>query len=229
MTSGANVLNGADARWGRSVIAVARGAGGSAEIAAHGHGVVMHAGTVFRKLVSWNFVLLHVIGVCVAMRARGGDVQRMYFGPGICGSAEIVDAVAIGADRDVAVALGQQLSMYAGLVLAELVGSQRRVILAHERRIRMAAAAQGGNLTAFNFAAETGGFAHGIHIRFGRIAAVTTRTGQAFLRVDIVRELFPSDLQRRIKRTVAIDTGVDALRAPGHCSNKSRKYGKREL
>ena len=50
-------------------------------------------------------------------------------------------SMTVDAHRYFRVTLGQQLPMHAGLVLAQLIGPQPGVVLAHEGPIRVAAAA----------------------------------------------------------------------------------------
>ena len=70
----ADVLHGVDA-WRRgTVVAMASGARGRAEIATDSEGIVMDAGAVFRKLVGWNGISLHVSGVGVTPGARPRNV-----------------------------------------------------------------------------------------------------------------------------------------------------------
>jgi len=75
---GANVLHLVYAWRCGTVIAVARGAGGRAQVAAHGEGVVMNAGGVVGKLIGGNAVRLHVSRVGVAARAGLGHVDRIH-------------------------------------------------------------------------------------------------------------------------------------------------------
>ena len=121
-------------------------------------------------------------------------------------------SVAVGANRDFRVAFGKQLSMDAGLILAELVCSQRGIVLTHEGGIGMAAPAEGRNLIALDLSTKPGGFAHCVHVGLGGIAAMAARTRQTLLRMDVVGELLLRYLQRRIERGVAFDAGVCGLR-----------------
>ena len=113
-----------------------------------------------------------------------------------CGP-QIVHTVAINADRHLRIALGQQFSVHAGLVLAELVGAQSRIVLLHQSRIGMAASAQPWNLAALNLSAESSCFAHGVHVSLRRIAAMAARARQSFLRMNVLSELCLGHLERR--------------------------------
>jgi hypothetical protein len=112
--------------------------------------------------------------------------------------------MAINANRDFRVAFGEKLSVDAGLVLAQLIGSQGRVVLAHESRIGVAATAELRDLTPQDFAVKACRLAHGVHIGFRGIPAVTARARQALLGMNVAGELFSGDLQRGIQRTVAV-------------------------
>jgi hypothetical protein len=120
--------------------------------------------------------------------------------------------MAIRAYRDFGVALREQLPVDTCFVLTELVGSQRRIVLAHERRIGVAAPAERRDLASVDFSSEAGGFAHGIRAGNGGVSAMATRAGHPFLRMDILGELFRGHLVRRIERAVAVETGVLRLR-----------------
>src|ERR1700740_2739439 len=104
------------------MIPVARGAGWRAQVPANGHGLAVDAGGVVGELIGGDFVCLHVIGICVAMGASRCDVQGMNFRSWIAGSPQVMHAVTIGADRNFGVALGEELSVHAGLILTELIG-----------------------------------------------------------------------------------------------------------
>ena len=168
------------------MISVTGGAGRRAQITTNSHGVMVDTRAVFRELVCGDFVCLHVFDIRVAVRTRRGDIQGMNVGGRIARGAQIMHAVTIGADGNLCIALGEHLSVHAGLILAELVGAQRRIVLTHESAVGMAAATKRRYLTSFDLAAEASGLAHRVHVRFGGIAAVTTRTGQALLAMDIV-------------------------------------------
>jgi len=78
----------------------------------------------------------------------------------IAGRLNVVHSVTIHAHRRFRVALRKQLAMHAGLILAELVGAQRRVVVAHVRRVGVAFGAQRRNFLALDVAAKSGGRAH---------------------------------------------------------------------
>src|ERR1700674_3754261 len=94
-------------------------------------------------------------------------------------------AVAIRADRHLCVTLSEQLPMGAGFVLAQLIGSQGRVVLPHEGAIRVTTSAEGRNLVPFDLPTEAGGLAHGVKIGLRGIAAVATGAVQPFLRINV--------------------------------------------
>jgi hypothetical protein len=121
--------------------------------------------------------------------------------------------MAVNAHGNLGITLGKEISVNTGLVLAQLIGPQRGIVLAHEATIRVAAAAKLGDIFAPDTSAESGSLAHGIHVCFCGITTVATRAGQALLRVDVIRELLFCDLKRRIQCSVAIQAGVLRLRA----------------
>ena len=90
-------------------------------------------------------------------------------------------AVAVDADGHFSVALGKKFAVHAGFVLAELIGTQGRIVLAHEGRIGVAAPAEIWNLLPLDLAAKACGFAHSIRAGYGGIPTVTTGAGQSFL------------------------------------------------
>src|ERR1035437_2752981 len=63
--------------WGcRSVVAMARGAGGRTQVASYHHSLMVHTLLVICELVCLDAVRLHVIGIGMTTRARGCDVDR---------------------------------------------------------------------------------------------------------------------------------------------------------
>lgn len=213
------------------MVSMASRARRSAQIAARHHRFVMHALAVLRKLVRRNSVGFHVRSVRVAEGTSPRDIERVDCRTHVAGRAQIMHSMTINANRDFRVAFGQQFAMRARLILTELVGPQPGIVLLHEARITMAAPAERRNLTALNLSPESNGFAHGIHVRFRRIAAVATRTGQSLLCMNILSEPCLRHLQWWVQRAVALHAGVGRLRAapgsPGaqrrtkqHCTQK---------
>ena len=90
-------------------------------------------------------------------------------------------AMAIGAHRDFGLALREQLPVHAGLVLAQLIGAEGRIVLPHEGSVGMAAPAQSWNLAPLDLSTEAGLLAHGLYVGPRRIAAMATRTSEPFL------------------------------------------------
>src|SRR5664279_5361600 len=117
-----------DPRGCGSVVAMAGGAGGRAQVASYHHGVMVHTLLVVGELVGLDAVGLHVLGIGVTMRAGSRNVGRMHVGARIGGSAQIVHAVAVGTHRDFGVTLGPLYAVDAGLVLLELVNAQSWVV-----------------------------------------------------------------------------------------------------
>jgi hypothetical protein len=121
-------------------------------------------------------------------------------------------AVAVNAHGNLGITLGEKISVNTRLVLAQLIGAQRRIILAHEGPIRVTPAAQLRDMLAFDLPAESSSLAHGIHVCFCGITAMTARTGQALLEVNVAGELLLGHLERGVESRVALQTGVLRLR-----------------
>lgn len=184
-----------------------------AEVAASDHRFAMHAGVVLFELVRWDCITFHMRGVSVAARAGLSNVEGMHSRTRIARGPQVMHAVTVDADRHVSVRFGKKPSMHTRFVLAKLVGTQRRIVLAHERGVGVAAPAKRGDLAAFDFAAEPGGLAHSIGIGLGGIATVATGAGQPLLRMDVLSERLCGYLQRSVQRGVTIKAGILLLRA----------------
>ncbi len=126
----ADVLDLVNARWNGAMVSVAGGARRRAQVSAHCHRLVVDAGVVLGKLIRGNPVLLHVSHIRVAARAGLRDVDGIHSGSGIAGRPDVVNAVTIGADRNLGVARGQALAVYAGVVLVQLIGAQAGIVTA---------------------------------------------------------------------------------------------------
>ena len=220
---GTNVLDRTNTRGRRAMVSMAGGAGGRAEIASNNQRVVMHAGAVFGELIRGNGIPLHVAGVRMAPRASLRDIERVDFRSGITGGPQTMNTVAINADSHFCVALREELAVNAGLVLAQLIGAQRRIVFAHECCIRMATSAKTGDVFAFDLSAKPRGFAHSIRVGFSGVAAVAARTSQALLRMDVTGKLRFRDLERRIERAVAIQASIRRL-SPAPASEENRRH-----
>ena len=68
---------------------------------------------------------------------------------------DVVDPMAVGAHGNPLVALIPLLAMHAGVVESQLIGAERRIESLHALPVRMAGAAQLGDLRARNVAAES--------------------------------------------------------------------------
>ena len=194
------------------MISVASGAGRRAEVATYGQRVVVHAGAVLRELVRRDSIALHVGSVPVTASARCGNVERVYLRARVAGRAQSVHAMAINANRHFRVTFSEKLSVDARLVLTQLIGSQGRIVLAHEIPIGVAAAAELRDLTPQDFPVKAGRLAHGVHVGSRGIPAVAARARQTLLGMNVAGELFFGDLQRGIERTVAVEASVLRLR-----------------
>src|SRR5579884_857909 len=112
--------------------------------------------------------------------------------------------------------------MNTGAVLRELVGPQRWVVLPHVRGVAVTFAADFRNLLASDFALESCLGTHGV-IGAGRIAAMTTGAGDAFLRMNAGGETVGIDVKRGVQRGVAVDAGIGCLRL---CESDQEKRGR---
>src|SRR5689334_12142043 len=101
------------------MIAMTRGTGRRAQIAAFDLRFVMNARFVSGELVRGNAVRLHVIAVGVAALAGLGNLEGMYAGERIIRRTDPVYSVAIDAHGDVGVARSKLLAVHARLVLRE--------------------------------------------------------------------------------------------------------------
>ena len=195
-----------------AVIAVAGGAGGRAQVAAHSERIVVNAGGVVGELIGGDAVLLHVRGIGVATGTGLGNIDRIDGGTWIAGRTDIVHAVAIDANGNLAVSGGEALAVNAGVVLVELIGAQAGIVSAHQVGIGVARAAKLRNLLAVDLALPAGLAAHGLRgIVAGCVAAVATGAGEALLGVDVLAEFFLRDPQIALHAGMAIETGVDCL------------------
>jgi len=159
----------------------------------------------------------------MAARARLGNVQRVDLRTRVARSAQTMHTMAIDANRDFRVAFCEKLSVHAGLVLAQLICPQGRVVLPHEGRIGVAASAESWNLTPLDLSSEAGRFAHGIWVGLRGITAMATRAGQPFLRVDVAGELLLGYLKRGIERPVAVEASVLRLRKSRAAAGRHHK------
>lgn len=149
---------------------------------------MVHARAVLGKLIRGDVVSLHVRRIRVAAGTGLRHVQGVHFRTRVAGRAEIMDTMAVDAYRNLGVPLRQALAVHAGFVLCQLVGPERRIVLAQERAVGMTVAAKFWNLRAQDLATESCRLAHGIHIRLCRIATMTNGASQSFLRMDVMGE-----------------------------------------
>lgn len=76
---------------------------GSAQVAAHGHGFVVDALAVVRKLRGPDAIRLHVIRVRMAVTAGGGNVQRIDARPDVARWQNVMNSMAVRAHRNLGV------------------------------------------------------------------------------------------------------------------------------
>jgi hypothetical protein len=102
-----------------------------------------------------------------------------------------VQAMAVRADRNLRISGREQFAVTARSVLRKLIGSQRRIVLPHVCRIRMALAAQRRHLCTVDPSAESRSLAHcAFGIVSGRVATVASCTPKPFLGVNVSSETF---------------------------------------
>ena len=212
VASGADILDRTDSGRRSAVIAVARSAGRRAQIASDGHRVVVHARAVLGKLICGNLVSFHVFRIRVTAGTSLSHVQRVYLGSRVAGWAKIVLAMTVDAYGDLGITFRKEISVNTGLVLAQLICAQRRIVLAHEGPIGVTAPAELGDVSALDLSAKSGTLTHGIHACLCGISSMATRTSQTFLIVNVAGKLLLGYLERGIESTVAIQTGVRRLR-----------------
>ena len=136
-----------------------------------------------------------------------------------------MNAVAVDANGDLAVAIGQSLAVDAGVVLVELIGAQAGIVGAHECRVGVAGTAQLRNQLPIDLALPAFTTVHRLRRVIARgIASVATGAGETFLSVNVLAELLSSDLEFALHAGVAIEAGVDGL-AVGEGRSKHKKTG----
>src|SRR5208282_5870766 len=103
--------------------AMARRTSRRAQISLNHKRFVVDARGIERELIDRNLVLLHVVFISVAMGAGLGDVYLIYGRLGVIRWTNVMHGVAVRADGDIRVSLGQHLAVHARLVLTELIRS----------------------------------------------------------------------------------------------------------
>ncbi len=215
VTVRAYILNFVDAWRGRAMVAMTRGTGWRAQIAAHSQRLVVHAGAVLCELIRGNGISLHIARVGMAPSAGVRHVDWVDRGAGIAGRLYVVDTMAIRAHGNLRVSSREALAVHAGAVLAELVGAQAGVELPNVGWIRMASSAQLRDLLAINLAFPTRLPAHGfVWIVAGWVAPVATGASQTLLCVYVLAELLLAHSQGIRQGGVTIQAGVRGLPVP---------------
>ena len=187
------------ARWG-------------AQVASNRQCLMMDSRSVLGILAGRNFVVLHVSRVGMTTGAGFRNVYGMDLGTRVIGRPNTVHAMAIDAYGDFGVPLGQTLPVHAGSVLAELIGAQRWIELSHVGPVRVALAAERGNVFAGRLPNKSRFLAHRVWTIVAGISSVATGTAQAFLRVNVLSVLVGGDLQWGIKRRMTIQARVRRIR-----------------
>ena len=102
----------------------------------------MNAAHVFRQLVRWYFVRIHVAGIDMATSACFRHSQWVHRRTRVFHGANIVMTVAANAGGRFGVALRDPLAMNTGLVLGFLVDAKSRIVFLHECGIAVALSAK---------------------------------------------------------------------------------------
>ena len=89
----------------------------SAQVTPQDKRLVVDTAVVLDELIRGDAVSRHVFRVGMTASAGGRYVNRVHGGPGITGSAYIVNAVAIRAYRNLGVAGRQALAVNTGVIL----------------------------------------------------------------------------------------------------------------
>jgi hypothetical protein len=170
-----------------AVIAVALVARRRGQIALNGHQLVMNAFLVLRHLIRRDLVGLHVFRICVASAAGIDDAQRVYRGTSVARRPNGVGLMTARAGGDLLVFLFfEPPAVNRSEVLRYLIDPQVRIVLPHKTGVGVAAAANLYDLQTLWFADVTFGRVHGFEAHFGRIAAMTGNTAEAFRRMNVI-------------------------------------------
>ena len=190
MTVRTHILHLVHSRRSRSMVSMTGGTSRRSQIASHRERFVMHARAVLCELIGGDGISLHVTRVGMTAGAGVRHVDRVHRGAGVAWRPEIVDAMAIGAYRNLRVSSSEALAVHTRAVLAQLVGAQAGIELPDIGGIGMATSAQLRDLLAFDLAFPSCLAAHGfVWIVAGCVASVATGAGQTFLCVYILAEL----------------------------------------
>ena len=208
----------------RAMVTVAVVAGGSGEIFLLEHrrrvdaalplGVLIHR----QGLSVGKLVACHARGIGVAVRTGFRDVGGIDGRDRVRGVADAVHAVAVDAGGDVEIAPPKRLPMTTRPILGELIDTQLGTEPLHVNRVRMATAAELGDVHAGRFAHEGLRLVSPIHralgvlgqVRIG-VSAVAVVAGEAGGEVDIVGEVLGGDEQLALEE-VRISVAGDARR-----------------
>ena len=138
VTCSTHVRNRCRSRRSCAMIAVAVIAGRGREIQFLVQRLGMNAAHVFRQLVGWYFVRIHVVRIDMATTACFRHPQWVHWRTRVFHGANIVMTVAANAGRRLGIAFRDPLAVNTGLVLGFLVDAKRRIEFLHECRIAVA-------------------------------------------------------------------------------------------
>ena len=172
----------------------------------------MHALLVTGELVGLDPVRLHVLCIGMAVCAGGRNVRRMHLRARVGRRTQVVYAMAVGADGNVAVSLGPLHAVNARLVLLKLIDTKARIVFLHALGIRVTGSTKLGYLAARNFAFKPRRSAHRfIWVVTAGVPSMARNAAEPLARVDILRVGFRINSQRFRQTGMAIKASVFRL------------------
>ena len=187
VTLATNIDDGRNSRRRRTVIAMAVVAGRRRKIAFARYDLPVHAFLIFIELIRRNLVRRHILLVGMTRAASLGDASRVNRRTRIVGGPNRMRFMTAGASRNLLVLLfSQSPAMNRGIVFRSLVDAQRRIILPHKIRIRMAPATHFDNLRMCGLADVALLAVHRLQAHDVGITAVTRRATKPLRGVDVL-------------------------------------------
>lgn len=212
MAGGTDSLNRGNAWRGSTVAAVASRTRRGAQVSPNDECFMVDAGGIECELISRNLVAFHVVRIRMTMTTGLRHVERVNRRLRIVRGADGMGCMTIRADCHACVAFGQELPVYARLILAELIRTERRIETPHICSIGVALRAQRRDLAPLDMTLESGGRAHrAIKIIAGCVTTMAGRTRQPSLPVDAGGIVFRAHSERCIELCMAIEATVLGL------------------
>lgn len=198
--------------------AVATAACRGGEIRPLGQHLVMDALLILLKLIGGNLVRLHIFGVTVASTARLGHLGGIGPGHLVFDGADSMHIMATAADGNVLISFSEFLAMGTGIVLLDLVCSNRWIECPHIDRIAMTLPAGFRDRLPQRFTHKPLGGTVTLYLVVERslIPAVAVPAAQAPCQMVIVFDLFSRTAETLLRQClVAIDAGIHRDRKGG--------------